>query len=124
MAGENGVRIYYYEDFLGLARDRGFDTVKDFLEYLHWEKNLQIREIALLAKRSPSGISKLFRRFEIPTHSPNKGKINPDLAYEGRPCLKCGGTLRYLSYKACVACAIRRAREDYWVKKSHRGGTK
>lgn len=118
MSGENGIRIHYYEDLLQLANDRGFGTVFAFLKHLHQEKRLQIRQIAALTKRSPSGIGKLFKKFQIPARSPNKDKINPEVVYEGRPCKCCGGTLRYLSYKGCVACAIRRSREHYQRRKN------
>lgn len=37
---------------------------------------------------------------------------NGERRYQGKPCKKCGGTLRYTINSACVACALKAREKD------------
>ena len=103
MAGERGVKIAYYQDFLDTIKPWGYESVFSFLCTEHWVNNLSVYEIADKVKRSATGIRNLFDRFGI-----SRRRIHPETVFVGNPCSICGGTLRFKSNGRCRACALKK----------------
>ncbi len=47
--------------------------------------------------------------FQIRDREAKKGEVH----YQGRPCRKCGETLRYICSSNCVACAVSRSQRRH-----------
>jgi hypothetical protein len=111
----HGIRqIQYYQDKIDRARAAGYNSYLTYMIDLYdkLKSSYKVGVVLGICQRSViMNLNKMGVKI-----MPRGGSHHPPAKlYDGRPCLHCGDTLRYISNSCCVKCSRRRFEE--WSRK-------